>query len=137
MIANPQRFATMPMHVGPSRNVTFIRATVLPVAARISFKKMWIEPILQGHKTQTMRSRKPKYEVGDRVAATCEWGKPPFCELVVADVERISLDQITDQVARADGFASAVELREFLEATYPDIEDFWITRWEALSQAGT
>ena len=57
--------------------------------ATLSFKQAWIEPILNGEKTDTIRKATALVR-GDIVAAKCEWVKPPFAYLEVTAVEPVA-----------------------------------------------
>lgn len=102
--------------------------------ASLSFKKAYIEPIVQGHKTATLRARKPRFDVGDRIAAFCQWGRPAFAELLCTDVEQVQIAELTDRVARADGFESAAALRDELAQLYPGETVFWLIRFQRLRE---
>ncbi len=87
----------------------------------LSFKQRYVEPIVNGDKRTTLRKQIGKAEVGDVIAATCQWGKPPFAWLEITGVQRVDLDELTEGMARDDGFESAVELRKELATIYPDL----------------
>jgi hypothetical protein len=57
--------------------------------AMLSFKKVWIEPIMSGEKTDTIRKATALVR-GDIIEAKCEWVKPPFAYLEVTAVEPVA-----------------------------------------------
>lgn len=88
----------------------------------LSFKQRYIEGILSGDKTSTLRKQAGRLAQGDVIAATCVWTDPPFAHLRVTAVEAVGIGDLTDGIARDDGFESAVELRKELAALYPGLE---------------
>jgi hypothetical protein len=92
-------------------------------AKTLAFKKPYIAKILNGSKTSTIR-RQTKLQPGDRVAATCEWGKPPFAILEVEGVDDARLHSLREDDAHADGFEGVTELRKALHDHYPGMDSF-------------
>ena len=91
---------------------------------QMAFKKAYIEPILDGRKTQTLRARTSHVE-GDIIRAMCHWGKPPFAYLEVTGVEPVALAEITDDMACADGYDDAEDLKTILVDLYPGVRTFF------------
>lgn len=91
--------------------------------SRLSFKGRFVEPVKSGVKVQTLRKATTLRE-GDVVPATCKWGEPPFAHLRILGVEEIGVDQISDEVARGDGFDSAEDLVSWLAKHYPGTVKF-------------
>jgi hypothetical protein len=79
------------------------------------FKKKFLPAIRDGEKTQTVRLWKHRrMRTGQRSYI------PGAGYIEVLAVDEIALDDLTDDDARPDGFASAVELRTELAALYAD-----------------
>jgi len=91
--------------------------------ARLSFKKTYVEPILDGTKTSTLR-KTTNLEPGDRVTLTCRWGDPPFAEATVTRVSEVRLDAVDFELAHAEGFDTPEALVKVLGELYPDQEQF-------------
>ena len=90
---------------------------------RLSFKKVFIDPITEGRKVSTLRLSTP-LEPGDRVALTCQWGQPPFAYADVTLVRSLPLWKLTEDIAQAEGFESVVDLVKTLSRLYPGKVDF-------------
>lgn len=97
----------------------------------LSFKKAYIEPIQRGDKTTTLRAREPRFKPGDEIVATCRWGDPPFATLLCTEVAPLAYDEITDHVAREDGFEDGEALKAALARHYPGVHEFWMIRFQA------
>jgi hypothetical protein len=65
---------------------------------RIGFKGIYIEPILKGTKTSTIRNRTFGLVGGEIVNAGCQYHLPPFAQLEVTHVE--VLDEAQAQAGR-------------------------------------
>jgi hypothetical protein len=79
------------------------------------FKKKFLPAIRSGEKTQTIRLWKHRrMRTGQRSYI------PGAGYIDVLAVDTIALDDLTDDDARPDGFASALELRTELAALYAD-----------------
>lgn len=82
------------------------------VVKSLTFKGRFIEPILAGTKTTTLRrpsSRLPR--LGERVNLICQWHRPAFAVGEVTEVRDVALDSLTDADAIADGYPDAESLR--------------------------
>jgi len=90
---------------------------------RLSFKKAYIEPILAGRKTSTLRAATHVQE-GDEVNLACEWGKPPFAVVIATAVTDVGLADVDEDLARAEGFDSREELVAALAEHYPELDRF-------------
>jgi hypothetical protein len=78
------------------------------------FKKKFLDLIRQGRKTQTVRLWKwRKMKPGQRSYI------PGAGYIRVESVDEVSLEQLTDDDARLDGFDSAPALRAEIEQLYP------------------
>lgn len=77
------------------------------------FKKKFLPAIRRGEKTQTIRLWKyRRMKSGQRSYI------PGAGYILITDVRRIQLDQLTDEDARPDGFDSADQLRTELRRLY-------------------
>jgi len=102
---------------------------------RLSFKKAYIEPILAGRKTSTLRAG-THIDVGDEVMLTCDWGKPPFAYAIARAVSDVGLADIDSDLARAEGFDTREELVAALLDHYPDVERFVRVDFELQPRVG-
>lgn len=82
------------------------------------FKKKFLELIRRGEKTQTIRLWKWR-----RMRAGQRSYIPGAGYIRIDDVAEVSLDQLTDDDARRDGFDSADALREEIQRLYPDLAE--------------
>jgi len=79
------------------------------------FKKKFIEPILIGEKTQTIRLwRRCRVQVGKRSYI------PGAGYIMIDSVDPIRLDELTDADAKLDGFPDAVALQAELRTLYAE-----------------
>ncbi len=63
------------------------------MARHLWFKKCYVEPILSGEKTATIRLKKPKVDVGDTV--TFHVGpRPSFATARILSVQQVTLDSL-------------------------------------------
>ena len=78
------------------------------------FKKKFIDSILKGEKTQTIRLwRFRRFRVGQRSYI------PGVGYISIDAVEQVELDALTDQDAIPDGFPTADSLRAEIHTLYP------------------
>ncbi|WP_297775438.1 ASCH domain-containing protein [Mycobacterium sp.] len=92
---------------------------------QLGFTANYIEPILAGAKTTTLRARRPKFGPGDVFGARCRYGDPPFAMLRCVRVEGVTVAGLTAQDALLDGFDSAEALRATLRKLYPRQDVLW------------
>ena len=79
------------------------------------FKKKFIEPILLGAKTQTIRLwRRCRVQVGKRTYI------PGAGYIMIDSVDTIRLDELTDTDALLDGFPNATALQAEIQALYEE-----------------
>ncbi|MGQ9576364.1 MAG: ASCH domain-containing protein [Thermoguttaceae bacterium] len=79
------------------------------------FKKQFLDAIRRGQKTQTIRVWKHRrMKPGQRSYI------PGAGPIQILAVEEVSLEELTDEDARPDGFATAAELREEINRLYPE-----------------
>jgi hypothetical protein len=77
------------------------------------FKKKYLDAIRAGSKTQTIRLwRHCRFRSGQRSYI------PGIGYIRIKDVRPVALDELTDDDARPDGFASIAELRAEIERLY-------------------
>lgn len=99
----------------------------------LRFKARYIEPILAGRKTQTLRTQlSPNIIPGVIVNAACHYDRPPFAELRIRDIRSVRVGDIDDACARADGFSDAQSLRLALSETYPTASVLFAIRFKVL-----
>lgn len=86
----------------------------------LSFKAQYIQAILDGTKTTTMRriNSPANPSPGEDIHFRNGRYRPPFAEAKCISVKPLALADITDAMARKDGFSSADELRATLRETY-------------------
>jgi hypothetical protein len=78
------------------------------------FKKKFLDAIRRGEKTQTVRLWKfRKMKPGQRSYI------PGAGYITISAVDEVSLDRLTDDDARLDGFDSAAALRQEIQQLYP------------------
>lgn len=81
----------------------------------LTFRARYVPLILDGRKTTTIRRPSARLpELGDRVRLVCRYDLPPFALATVTGARDVAAVDLTDDDARADGFASADELRDAL-----------------------
>ena len=79
------------------------------------FKKKFIEPILLGEKTQTIRLwRRCRVRVGQRSYI------PGAGYIMIDSVDLICLEELTDTDARLDGFPDAAALQAEIQTLYEE-----------------
>ena len=112
MDANPQLLSFIPY---PSSPFLHLSSLFPPQdAAMLLFKKKFLDAIRSGRKTQTIRLWKyPKMRAGQRSYI------PGAGYIRVTAVDEVSLDSLTDDDARRDGFDNAAGLRAEIAALYP------------------
>lgn len=86
---------------------------------RLGFKQTYIEPILSGEKTDTIR-KDTRLVAGDIVLARCRYDQPPFATLRVLSVRTVTLAEMDPE--RAAGVA----------AMYPGTRQFACIAFECL-----
>ncbi|PLJ77247.1 ASCH domain-containing protein [Infirmifilum sp. SLHALR2] len=85
----------------------------------LMFSKSYIPLLLHGKKTATIRAKHPGVKPGEEVIIHA--GGKIIGKAKVLEVRRLRLDEITDEVARLDGFNSSEELRAALRKHYPNL----------------
>jgi hypothetical protein len=97
---------------------------VVSGTTKLAFRVGYREPILAGEKTTTLRLG-TRLRPGDRVEA--QSSRRPFATLEVADVTDVAAGELTEEMARDNGFVSVAELLRELERLYPGRNRFaWI-----------
>lgn len=77
----------------------------------LTFRACYVPAILAGTKTTTIR--KPRTglpAVGEPLRLVCRYDRPPFAIARVTEVRDVLRSDLTEEDARADGFASLAEL---------------------------
>lgn len=104
--------------------------------AALAFKQTFVEPILDGRKTSTIRPHKAGRAEGVLVKFTCRWGQPPFAFARVTRVSQVTREEMEsdDALAQAEGFESGAELRKAIDNFYPwPLTEFDRIEFEVLS----
>jgi uncharacterized protein YqfB (UPF0267 family) len=84
------------------------------------FRRQFVEPILAGRKTATIRDlRTPQPPVGEELELRTHWTQPPFARAVVTDAATIPVDALTRGDALREAMRSRAELLEVVRAIYP------------------
>jgi len=87
----------------------------LPTIPLLLFKKKFIESILIGEKTQTIRLwRRCRVQTGQRSYI------PGAGYIMIESVDLIRLDELTDMDARLDGFSDAAALQAEIHSLYAE-----------------
>ena len=99
--------------------------------AVLRFTKQWIEPILSGRKTQTLRKKVSSTVI---VAETVEaWNgysrDRMFAVLVILAVDTVAVSELSELDAHRDGFESLPELRRALRGLYPGTRSLYRIRF--------
>lgn len=87
----------------------------------LMFSKIYIPLLLTGRKTATIRLKHPGVKPGDTVLIHA--GGKIIAKAIVKEVRRIKLEQVTDELARMEGFSSAKELINALCKHYPRLSE--------------
>lgn len=84
---------------------------------QLLFKKAFHAAILRGSKTTTLRRwRTCRVRAGDHVNVSS------IGRLLIESVQSVRWESLTDADAKADGFASLVELNQVITRLYPNLE---------------
>lgn len=86
----------------------------------INFDRRYALFIALGIKTTTIRDKK-KADQGEEIIISVD--EEPFAEARVENVEEISLNAITKDMAEKDGFSSVKELKKVLRRYYPHLTE--------------
>jgi len=79
---------------------------------RLAFKGRFVEGIVSGSKTTTLRRPSGHLPgVGEIVAFGCQYHRPPFAFAEVIEIRDVTLADLTDADALADGYPDADALR--------------------------
>lgn len=103
----------------------------------LQFRRVFVPSILDGRKTQTIRATLGGgFTAGRRLRIQNGYTKTSHVgDAVIVDVIEKQIDDLTQQDAELDGFASLDALRVALEATYPGRATLWLVRWRDFSPA--
>lgn len=87
----------------------------------LRFQAKWIDPILTGHKVQTLRRRVSHSVVcAAEVDAGSDYRHPPFARLVITGVDKVDTCDLTAADARREGLGSLEELQLVLVKLYAE-----------------
>jgi hypothetical protein len=96
------------------------------------FKSVFIPGIVTGTKTLTLR-RTTNVRAGDEVWAANGYTRDRRVALLhITSVEHLQVRQITPQMAREDGHATAAAMRRALHSFYPGASQLFCLRWAVL-----
>jgi hypothetical protein len=76
------------------------------------FKRMFVEDVLSGRKTQTRRLHRSLRKVGSIQDCRCNFTGSPFCKVLITRVFQQMLCDISEVDARKEGFKSRSEFFE-------------------------
>ncbi len=99
----------------------------------LTFSKKWVEAILEGRKIVTLRKwPKPLVKVGGVYEAkTNRFAKESFARLRVNSLRQIAISEITDEIARRDGYASGKEAQGYwLKQGFIPSKQMWLVEFE-------
>lgn len=85
---------------------------------RLYFLRHFVDPVLGGTKTTTLRRSSCRMKPGDTVEAVAKGKK--FALLVIDSVEPMALDDLRPSDAASDGFDTVAEMKEAVSNIYPD-----------------
>jgi hypothetical protein len=99
--------------------------------ARLPFRPEYVDPILDGSKTTTMRKTKPRCEPGQDIEATVGRGVSgrTFATLHIEGIEKVDTEALGTADALADGYPSVEALLRELRRFYPNERYLWRLRW--------
>lgn len=86
----------------------------------LAFKREYLGPILNGSKRVTIRKRIPKVKEGDLIRIEC--GGKIIGIGKVCRVEKIRFGDLSDEIAKLDGFENAKELKKALRKHYKGLK---------------
>lgn len=90
----------------------------------LTFRGMYVAPILAGTKTSTIRRpRSGLPNAGEQFRLINRYDRPPFATATAFQVVDVRADELTEDDARTDGFASLAELMAVLDAMAADGPD--------------
>ncbi len=99
----------------------------------LTFSKRWVDQILSGKKNVTLRKwPKPLVkEGGVYEAKTNRFSKESFANLRVTSLKQIPIQEITDEIARRDGYANAREAGGYwLKQGFPPSKLLWLVEFK-------
>ncbi len=99
----------------------------------LTFSKGWINPILNGEKNVTLRKWPKPFvkEGGVYEAKTNRFAKESFAKLRVISLRQIQIQEITEDIARRDGYDNAIEAMEYwLKQGFPSTKLLWLVEFK-------
>jgi len=94
----------------------------------ILFKKQFRENIISGKKTTTLRKNKCGVSEGKIIKTNFK-----DISLKILKIEEILKNEISESIAKSDGFVSKEKLISFLENYAPGTEKFFLVKFENLN----
>jgi hypothetical protein len=99
----------------------------------LTFKRQYVDPILAGRKTLTIRDlRTPIFAVGEQVEFRTHWSRPPFARAVVTDVATVPVEALQRGDALREAMRSRAELLAAVRALYPHAERVRVIGFQVL-----
>jgi hypothetical protein len=99
----------------------------------LTFSKRWVEQIVSGQKNVTLRKwPKPLVKEGGAYEAkTNRFSKESFAKLRVTSLKQIQIQEITEEIARRDGYANANEAGGYwLKQGFPPTKLLWLLEFK-------
>jgi len=99
----------------------------------LTFSKRWVDQILEGQKNVTLRKWPEPLvkEGGVYEAKTNRFSKESFANLRVTSLKQIKIKEITDEIARRDGYANAIEAGGYwLKQGFPPTKLLWLIEFK-------
>jgi hypothetical protein len=95
------------------------RGPTIPPMPILSFQSRWVEPILTGRKTQTLRRTLGGLDRAETVPAYCDHGRPPFAHLPIRSIEPVHRSDLTDLDAAREGMSDLGRVGSVLDRLDP------------------
>lgn len=103
----------------------------------LAFKARFVEPILRGEKTSTIRKWVPhSVDAGVLVDFYNRRMDPPFCTVRITRRSMVTHAEFNEELAKQEGFDSPEELHKALDDFYPAIKEFVMLEFELVRSAG-
>lgn len=99
----------------------------------LTFSKRWVDAILQGKKSVTLRKwPKPLVKEGGVYEAKINrFSKESFAKLRITSLRQLPISEITDEIAWRDGYGNAVEAMGYwLKQGYPPSKMLWLVEFK-------
>lgn len=99
----------------------------------MQFKRMFVDKILKGEKTQTRRHKIAWYKVGSIVPAQCGYREKAFARLKIIGIRKEKLGDITISDINKEGFLSSSEFIEIwkkINGSWNDTQKVYVIDFE-------